>query len=74
MEQSGKVIILIGLSVVLIGFVVYAFGDKLTWLGNLPGDFKIEKENIKIYFPLTTMIILSLFLNIAVRIVKWILQ
>jgi Protein of unknown function (DUF2905) len=74
MEQSGKVIILIGLSVVLIGLAVYAFGEKLSWLGHLPGDFKIERENLKIYFPLTTMIILSLFLNIAFRIIKWILQ
>ena len=71
MEQSwGKYIIFIGVAVVLVGVVVYFFGDKLHWIGRLPGDIRIERENSRFYFPITTMILLSLLLTIIVNMVK----
>ncbi len=74
MVQSGKILILVGIGLVTIGGLFYYYGDKLSWLGKLPGDFRVEKPNLKLYFPLTTMLILSLFLNIAFRIIKWFLH
>ena len=71
MEQSwGKYIIFIGVAVVLIGAIVYFFGDKLHWIGRLPGDIRVEKENTRFYFPITTMILLSLLLTVIVNVVK----
>lgn len=67
MTQWGKIIIEAGLLIVLIGIVVYFFGNKLTWLGNLPGDIRIEKENFRFYFPLTTMILISVIVSALVR-------
>ncbi len=51
---------IIGGLIILVGAIVFLFGDKLGFLGNLPGDIKIERENTKVYFPITTMILLSL--------------
>ena len=66
----AKGLMLIGLFVLILGFIFYLFGDKLSWVGRLPGDLRIEKENFKIYFPLTTLVILSVLINIILRILK----
>lgn len=63
-SELGKWLVGIGLFIVLCGAIVYLFGDKLGWLGNLPGDIRIEKENFSFYFPVTTMIIISIILSI----------
>ena len=59
----GKKIIIVGLIISFIGAVIWIFGDKLAWFGNLPGDIKIEKENFKLYFPITSMILASIVLS-----------
>ncbi len=69
-QETGKWIIAIGLLIVLAGIIWYFFHDKLNWLGNLPGDFKVEKENFRFYFPLATMLLLSLLLNIIVWVIR----
>jgi hypothetical protein len=68
--ETGKYIVVIGVAIVVIGVVVYFFHDKLNWIGHLPGDIRIEKENFKFYFPITTMIIFSVALTIIFRIIK----
>lgn len=62
--EIGKWLIAIGFLIVFGGIVIYFFGDKLGWLGNLPGDIRIEKEHFSFYFPITTMIIVSIILSI----------
>jgi hypothetical protein len=64
--DTGKYIIGFGLLVVFIGLIIYFFHDKLHWVGRLPGDIRIEKENFRFYFPVTTMILLSLFISLLV--------
>jgi len=66
----GKYLILAGLVILLIGSLIHFWGDKLHWIGNLPGDIKIEKENFKFYFPLTTMILASIVLSLLSRIIS----
>lgn len=68
--ETGKYIVLIGVAIVVIGIVVYFFHDKLHWIGRLPGDIRVEKENFKFYFPITTMIIFSVVLSVIFRIIK----
>jgi len=59
-SETGKWIIGIGAIVILIGIIIYFFHDKLNWIGRLPGDIRIEKENFRFYFPIVTMILFSL--------------
>lgn len=61
--DTGKIVILIGLGIVIVGVLIYFFHDKLHWIGRLPGDIRVEKENVRFYFPLTTMILLSLVVS-----------
>ncbi|MGN6355079.1 MAG: DUF2905 domain-containing protein [Parafilimonas sp.] len=68
--QTGKWIIVAGIIIVIIGVLVYFFYDKLNWLGKLPGDIRIERENFRFYFPVVTMIIISIVLTILINIFK----
>lgn len=67
---TGKWIIVAGILIVVTGVIIYFFHDKLNWLGKLPGDIRIEKENFRFYFPITTMIIISGVLTILINILK----
>ncbi len=61
-------IIVVGLLLVVAGVVIYFAGDKLNWLGRLPGDIRVEKGNFRFYAPLTTMIIISVAVSLLIRI------
>ena len=69
-QQTGKYIIIGGLLIVIAGIIIYFFHGYFKWFGNLPGDVKIEKENYRFYFPLVTMIVISIVLTIIINIVK----
>lgn len=68
--QTGKYIIAFGGLIVLVGAVVYFFGNKLHWIGRLPGDIRIERENFRFYFPMTTMILFSVLLTLIVNFLR----
>jgi len=65
-----KILIGAGVLLVVAGLVYYFFGDKLSWLGKLPGDLRYESGNTKIYFPITSMILISLLINLIVWLAK----
>jgi uncharacterized membrane protein len=66
MEQTGKILIFAGIVLIIAGVIIYFAGDKLDWLGHLPGDIRIVKENVRFYFPITTMIIISVVLTLII--------
>lgn len=59
-----KILIGIGVLLVLLG-LLWPWIQKLG-LGRLPGDIVIEEENYRFYFPLTTMVIVSLVITIII--------
>jgi H+/Cl- antiporter ClcA len=67
---TGKYIIIAGAVIIIIGILIYFFHDKFNWIGRLPGDIRVEKENFRFYFPITTMILLSL----AVTLIIWLVR
>jgi magnesium-transporting ATPase (P-type) len=69
-QQTGKYILIAGVIIVAAGIIIYFFHDYFKWIGNLPGDFRIEKQSFRFYFPLATMIIISLLITIIINIFK----
>ena len=69
-SETGKWIIGIGVIIILVGIIIYFFHDKLNWIGRLPGDIRIERENFKFYFPITTMILLSLVGTLIIWLIR----
>lgn len=70
MSYWGKYLILGGSAIVIVGLIFYFLGNKLDWLGHLPGDIRIEKENFKFYFPITTLLLISLILNLIIYVIR----
>jgi hypothetical protein len=69
-QQTGKYIIAFGVTIVIVGLLVYFFHNKLNWFGRLPGDIRIERENFRFYFPIVTMVVLSILLTIIINILR----
>ncbi|UKL14615.1 DUF2905 domain-containing protein [Dissulfurimicrobium hydrothermale] len=69
MPEFGKTLIIIGVLLAVIGFVMI-FGPKIPYLGRLPGDIVIRRENFIFYFPLATSIIISIILTIIFSIFR----
>ena len=69
-QNTGKYIVGFGIIVIVVGLLIYFFHDKLTWIGRLPGDIRVEKENFRFYFPITTMILFSLLLTLLINIIR----
>ena len=69
MAGMGKSLIIIGIVIVAVG-VILTFAGKIPWVGRLPGDIHIRRENFSFYFPLTTCILLSLILSLVFWLLK----
>jgi hypothetical protein len=74
MADFGRLLIIIGLVIVFAGIVILIAVRYFPWFGNLPGDFRYESESFRLYFPLATMILISILgtiiLNIIIRIFR----
>lgn len=68
--QIGKVLIIIGILILITGILIFFVGDKFSFPGKLPGDIRIEKENFSFYFPITTLLIISVFLTLLVNLIR----
>jgi len=69
-ESMGKMLILVGLFVLLIGLIL-TFAPKLRipLLGRLPGDIRIERDGFSFYFPIVTCILLSVLLTLLLNVI-----
>lgn len=68
MVQIGKLLMIAGGAILIIGIIFYFF-DKIPLLGKLPGDILIKKKDFTFYFPLATSILLSLFLSLILYLI-----
>ncbi|MDR3692129.1 MAG: DUF2905 domain-containing protein [Fimbriimonas sp.] len=66
----GKALIGMGLTIALIGFAI-VLSAKLPWLrlGRLPGDINIQRDGFSVFIPITTMLLFSLLLSLALMVV-----
>lgn len=62
-SSAGPVIVVLGIGVVVLGLLVWSGG--LSWFGRLPGDIRIERETVRVYVPLASMLILSVALSLV---------
>ncbi len=74
MTELGRLLIIIGLVIAFAGLLILVAVRFFPWLGNLPGDVRIESEKFRLYLPLATMLLVSilatLLLNIVIRIFR----
>jgi hypothetical protein len=64
MAEFAKTLISIGIVLLVLGLILSAAG-KIPWLGHLPGDITVERGRFTFYFPLTTCILISVFITLV---------
>jgi len=62
-QELGRLLIIVGLIAIAVGGLLLLSG-KLPWLGRLPGDIFIKRENFSFYFPLATSLLISVVLSL----------
>ena len=70
MQPFGKILILFGIMMVGVG-VLLMFVDKIPYIGKLPGDINIKRDNFQFYFPLATSIVLSVVLSLVLWLISF---
>lgn len=69
MEQIGKLLMTIGLTMLAFGVLLW-MGGKIPGIGRLPGDILIKRGNFTFYFPLATSILLSIILSLILALLR----
>ena len=64
MINIGKILVLIGIFSIVCGLIIILFGNKLSWFGNTPFDFKYEGDNTRVYAPIGSMLVLSIVISV----------
>lgn len=65
MAAFGKILLLVGLVLAGVGLLLL-LADKVGWIGKLPGDITIRRENFTFYFPLMTCILVSIVISLLI--------
>jgi hypothetical protein len=60
-QPFGKILIILGIVLVVLG-VILSYANKIPYIGRLPGDLVIQKKNLTIYIPITSLIIINILL------------
>jgi hypothetical protein len=66
--SPGTILIAIGVGLILIGLLMWS--GSLSWFGRLPGDIRIERESVRIYVPIVSMLLVSLVLSLVLYLVR----
>jgi hypothetical protein len=69
LSSLGKGIVVLGVILVVLGGSFWLLGRTSLPLGRLPGDIRIERENVSCYVPIVTMMLLSIVLTILLNVI-----
>ena len=69
MEPLGRVLIVVGLVIATVGLVM-VFGSPIPVLGHLPGDITIKGDNVTVFIPLGTMLVVSILASLVLSLLN----
>ncbi|AEB12523.1 hypothetical protein Marky_1790 [Marinithermus hydrothermalis DSM 14884] len=72
--ELGRLLILWGLILVGVGVVLVLAPKLFAWFGHLPGDIRIERDNVRVYIPVTSMLVVSLLLTVGLNLIAWLMR
>jgi len=68
MQELGRLLLLVGGVLLVIGLLL-TLGSRIPFLGRLPGDIRIQRDNVSCFLPLATSLLLSILLTVLLNIV-----
>jgi hypothetical protein len=66
--SPGTILIAFGVGLILVGLLIWS--GSLSWFGRLPGDIRIERETVRVYVPIVSMLVVSLVVSLALYLVR----
>ncbi len=66
--RVGLIIVGLGVVLVVVGLLVAA--GAFSWFGQLPGDIRIRGEKVRVYVPITSMLLVSVVLTLALNLLR----
>ena len=73
LSSLGKLVVMAGAALLVLGGLIWLVG-RIPALGHLPGDIRLQRGNVSCFFPLTTMIIVSVLLTVILNIILRLLR
>jgi hypothetical protein len=67
-SSPGPLLVTLGVGIVVLGLLVWS--GALGWFGRLPGDIRIERESVRVYIPLVSMLIVSVALSTLLYLIR----
>jgi hypothetical protein len=66
--SPGPLLVGLGVALILVGLLVWSGG--MQWFGHLPGDIRIERDSVRIYVPLVSMLVVSVALTLILNLIR----
>ncbi|SOC53663.1 Protein of unknown function [Blastococcus aggregatus] len=67
-RDIGPLLVAIGLSLVAVG--ILCWGGGLSWFGRLPGDIRLQSDNVRVHIPITSMLVVSIVASIVLSLLR----
>jgi NAD/NADP transhydrogenase beta subunit len=66
--SPGPMLIALGVGLILLGLLFWS--GSMSWFGKLPGDIRIERETVRIYVPIVSMLLVSVVVSLVLYLVR----
>jgi uncharacterized membrane protein YidH (DUF202 family) len=67
-SEIGPLLVGVGVLLVVLGVLVWS--GALNWFGRLPGDIRIERDTVRVYVPIVSMLVLSVVLTLVLNLAR----
>jgi NAD/NADP transhydrogenase beta subunit len=67
--SPGPMLVALGVGLILIGLLFWS--GSMSWFGRLPGDIRIERDSVRIYVPIVSMLLVSVVVSLVLYLVRW---
>jgi NAD/NADP transhydrogenase beta subunit len=66
--SPATILIALGVGLILVGLLIWS--GSLSWFGRLPGDIRIERDAVRVYVPIVSMLVVSLVVSLVLYLVR----
>jgi hypothetical protein len=64
----GPMLVAVGIGLILVGLLFWS--GSLSWFGRLPGDIRLERESVRVYVPIVSMLIVSVVFSLVLYLIR----
>lgn len=66
--SPGTILIALGVGLILVGLLLWS--GSLSWFGRLPGDIRIERDTVRVYVPIVSMLLVSAVVSLVLYLLR----